>query len=267
MQRHLAIAALVLLQSCGIGSTVPPGPISGRSVGPYVDWAVGYVPVSVSGVVRSDSPRQALLSGNSYAFGFPIPAVPMRLGARYAPATFVDLAADVGWLDHGLRVRLGHLDSRAAVPVGISAGVRWGHEFWSPLTSKTGDLQLQLEAYPFLFHLDSHTRIYLASALGVGEGAYLLNLFGLPEEALVVHENPVGVSALALVSRETRAEASLGLHAIRDAARVTVAFQPYLTGKAELLASECQTCAFEVTDYSHRWGVLLTASAAGMLEF
>lgn len=59
------------------------------------------------------------LAGNSQMHIAPLPLFPLRATARYSPAAFMDVGADVGLLGVGLQLRAGWLDAQRQLPWGL----------------------------------------------------------------------------------------------------------------------------------------------------
>jgi hypothetical protein len=258
----LICVSLACSFGCALVPGVPAGPLGGRGIRAGVTYAYAYAPASAETTTPSGAPYT--LRGNSEMFRGALPSfVPLRAMVRANPTSFLDVGADIGWMDAGLQLRAGPLDRHSRLPWGIELEWRTGQTtyFDDPLARRARAYRARLELYPALGtfgYLDA----FGVLTLGVSTGTRLHYVWGVPAAFDTAQEGPFPAGLL--VSRdETRLEASLGAHGSGKMLAVTVALQPWLgLHQGAVRGATCDTCSLEFQSLDVDWGLGLVAGGS-----
>src|SRR5690349_7414817 len=143
-------AWLGALAGCALVTGAPAGPIAGPGVRVGGAYAFAYTPATAQTLQPSGEPYTLRRNGDMY-WGL-VPLVPLRAMLRASPWTFVDVGADMGWMDLGLQLRAGDLDARRRWPWGIELEWRTGQRsfFNDQVAERVRIYQARAELYPQL---------------------------------------------------------------------------------------------------------------------
>jgi hypothetical protein len=216
-----------------------------------IDWSVGYNQATLD---AAGTRPQVNASSDRFYSNFAI--FPRRLELRVAPVSFIDVGADLGWIDGGVDVRLGMPAAPSRVFAGnVAFGLRSGEP--TPIRSTRGMHSLwgRLEAYPLL-HQERHPRGFTMGravlSLGLDAGLFY-HAVTEPDAQTEYDGPPVGGNDIDLPRRELRIEAALGYHvASAERTSVLIAFEPYWVTSHD----DSQP------DYHQSWGIVLVLRLA-----
>lgn len=260
----LIIGALIGAPGCALVPSVPAGPIGGPSVRLGATGAFAYAPAKAQTVHGAGEPYT--LRSNSAMFGGLLPFFPIRAMLRAAPATFLDVGADVGWMDAGLQLRAGWLDARRKLPLGLELEWRTGEGaiFNDELVHQTRIYRARGELYPKLGQWAAMD-MFAVFTLGISTGTMFHFMF-VPAAFDQSFEGPTHVG-LGAVRPETRLEVSLGVHGKGRWNAFTVALMPWLAlYEGRVTRATCDLCPLELRELSSPWGVSIVASGSFVLE-
>lgn len=237
----LILVPLAGILGCALVPGMPAGPLGGRGLRAGVTYAYAYAPASAETTAPSGAP--VTLRGNSEMFRGSLPTfVPLRAMVRANPTSFLDVGADIGWMDAGLQLRAGPLDRQRRLPWGIELEWRTGQPtfFDDALARRARAYRARVEVYPALGRLGH------------------LDAFG------VLKPIPAGLE----VSRdETRLEASLGAHGYGKPLAITIAVQPWLgLHQGAVRGASCGGCSLEFQSLDVDWGLGVLAGGSLVWE-
>lgn len=262
----LAVVALACSLGCALTPGVPAGPLAARGVRVGVTYAYAYAPATAQTTDPSGAPYT--LRGNSEMFRGPVPSfLPLRAMVRANPTSFLDLGADIGWMDAGLQLRAGPLDRRNRLPWGVELEWRTGQEtfFNSAQARRARAYRARFEMYPALGTF-GYLEAFGVLTLGVSTGTRLHWLGGIPPRFDTTIEGPIP-AGLEASRTDTRLEASLGAHARGKPLAITVALQPWLSlHQGALRGAECDGCSLLLQSLDVDWGLGLVASGSLVWE-
>jgi hypothetical protein len=171
--------------------------------------------------------------------------LPRRAELRVSPVSFFDLGGDIGWLDGGVDARAGIPDITGWILAAhLAAGIRSGQAGLFKDTRGTRSTWGRLELYPRLFH----PRGRLALAFGVNHGVFYHE---------IAYDDPsrestgLGPTALNVLRRELRLEATLGYHleqrslagaSSRSTQTILFALEPYVV--ADAVCVDCEGVSY-----------------------
>jgi hypothetical protein len=218
-----------------------------------IDWSAAYNQAALD---PAGTRPQVNESSDRFYSSFTI--FPRRLELRVAPVSFIDVGADLGWLDGGVDVRVGVPAAAGRVLAGnLALGFRSGEPI--PIDSTRGmhSLWARLEAYPLL-HEERHPRGVTMGravlALGVDAGLFY-HAVTKPYDSTDAQFDgpPLGRDDIDLPRRELRIEAALGYHvASAERTSALIAFEPYWVVSHD----DSQP------DYHQSWGTVLVLRLA-----
>jgi hypothetical protein len=264
--RPSAGAGLVLLllwwlgvtTGCALVTGVPAGPIAGPGARVGGAYAFAYAPATAQTVQPSGEPYT--LRRNSAMYWGLVPLWPLRAMLRLSPGTFMDVGADIGWMDLGLQLRAGQLDARRQWPWGIELEWRTGQRslFQDDVPRSVRIYQARAELYPRLGSWIGRDTFGVLTA-GVSTGTRAHSMFP-PGEFDVTMEGPGGAGFL-VARHETRLELSAGAQARDQRAAISVALQPWIAlHPGRVLQSACDGCTLSLSSLDAGWGVALVAT-------
>jgi hypothetical protein len=231
----------------------PRGPLTEAGAQVGIDWSVAYNQATLDGVGTRPQVNE---SSDRFYSNFAI--FPRRLELRVAPVSFIDVGADLGWIDGGVDVRLGVPAAPSRVFAGnVAFGFRSGEPIPISRTRGMHSLWARLEAYPLL-HEKPHPRGFTMGravlSLGVDAGLFYHAVTEPYDPAEVVFDGPpLGRDDIDLPRRELRIEAALGYHlASAERTSVLIAFEPYWVTSHD----DSQP------DYHQSWGTVLVLRLA-----
>ena len=238
--------------SCAAAPKGPRGPLQGPGAKVAIDWSVAASYATLEREGKAD------LAGSSDHYWTNLPLPPRRLELRLAPFSWMDVGAEIGWLDGSADVRFGvPAEPGRWFSAAWGVGVRSGQIGLVEDTKRTNGLWARSELYPLLFMRGAgrQTRQHrLALALGVDAGTFYHQL-ARPIEDDDVNEG-VGFTATQLLREELRLESAFGYVIVTRTASALAALEPYL--------------AFELEDrprYRQSWGVVLVVTLSARLPF
>jgi hypothetical protein len=263
----------LLISGCIAAPGIPGGPMQGPSVALTGTYGYALAPAEVQLHRSTDDRRLRQWDETTEAVNLPV--APARGGARVGLSDWLDVAADVGFLESGAEVRVGVPEGSRPLPFAISVGSRWGA--LGLLDRHQGEHRegrVRFEIYPRLHGLDRGVRMNLIGTLGASFGRRYraLPAHGLPP-ALVPdpdedHEGwpTVGTwnDPTSYVLRdETRLEATLGIEKRKDRTVVSFFLMPYWTvAHGRALDAGCSGCQeWRVERLAARFGLALFATA------
>lgn len=249
---------------CALVPGVPAGTIGGRGVRVGGTFAYAYTPAAAQVLQPAGAP--ATVRANSAMFRGAAPFIPLRVAARVSPGPFLDVGADVGWIDFGLQLRAGQLDPRRALPWGFELEWRTGQHtpFDHDLARRVRVYRARAELYPALGG-GRWRNTFGVLTLGVSTGS-MYHFMDVPEQYDLTNEGPFA-AALELSRRETRLELSLGVHGRSRKAVSTVALMPWLAlHQGALRGAACGSCTLEPRGLSAPWGFAVVASGSIVWE-
>jgi hypothetical protein len=207
----LALTFVALLaEGCVSASGIPGGPLP-KGGGFAINTAIA-APVAVG---RADAISWNGRDRGTYSDAtadhslFPMFA---RAGARLAPASYFDVAADIGWVEAGAEVRVGLPEGTRPFPVALAGGYRAG---WEPLFTNRFSPTFgygRLEAYPLFWSGTEGRRLSAVLTAGISHGDRYHSVT-LPRSQFNENGDNIGNPEVEVLRRETRLEATLGVDA------------------------------------------------------
>lgn len=248
----IGLAGGVLALSCAAAPKGPRGPLQGPGAKLAIDWSVAASYATLEREGQSD------LSGSSDHYWTNVPLPPRRLELRLAPFSWMDVGAEIGWLDGSVDVRFGVPAEPGQWFSGAwGFGARSGQVGPFKDTKRTNGMWARSELYPLLFMRGrgrQTSQHRLALALGVDAGTFYHQL-ARPIDKDDINEG-LGFTATQLLRDELRIESAVGYVVVTRNSSVFAALEPYL--------------AFELEDrpsYQQWWGVVLVVTVAARLPF
>jgi hypothetical protein len=221
-----ALVVVTFAQGCISASGIPGGPLprgGGFTINGASALPVGFAKVDIK---ESDS-TPATSVRDATADHFPIPMI-HRIGARFAPTSYFDFAADVALNEAGIEARIGLPERTDPFPFAVTGGYRRG---WEPYMRTQYDPEFvygRIEVYPLLAsNADRDLYGVLTGGLSYGNRFHSVTLpsqFENPDS--MIH---IGSPQLEILRRETRVEATIGLtsHPVRSLP-LGLFFMPYV---------------------------------------
>lgn len=245
----------VSLAGCVAAPPGPRGPLLGNGTQFSGDFSLAF------SAARAEREGGTNVSGTSDHFWSPLAIFPRRLELRMSPVSFLDLGADLGWLDGGADLRVGRWGKPNRVwAAQLALGVRSGSAGPFKDTKSTESAWARLEVYP-LVH-GANGRLLLSLGANVGRFYHQIEYQSKSDAG-----ESYGPSAIQVVRRELRIESAIGYHT-QDARRasILVAIEPYLVADSGAArASACAGC--ESVDYEQWFGVVLVLRGALHVPF
>lgn len=262
---------LLLLAALSCGATgcalipgAPAGPLSTRGIRVGATYAYAYAPASAETVQPSGAPYT--LRGNSEMFRGPVPFLPLRAMVRANPTSFLDVGADIGWMDAGLQLRAGPLDKRNDLPWGVELEWRTGqNSFFNYESAQSARVyRARFEMYPAFGNLGTLDAFGVVT-LGVSTGTRP-HYMAVPAPFDTIQEGPIPPS-LDVSRSETRLEMSLGVHGRGKPVAFTVALQPWLgLHQGAVRDASCSGCSLEFRSLDVDWGLGVIAGGSLVWE-
>jgi hypothetical protein len=198
-------------------------------------------------------------------FGASAPFFPLRAMLRASPAPFIDVGADIGWVDAGLQLRAGPLAAGRKLPWGVELEWRTGQlgAYSRDAIRRVRVYGARVEGYPALGAFRG-LDVYGALTLGASTGTrgHSMWVTGLPD--LSTGEER---ASLDVAREETRLELSVGVHARGKPMAITVALMPWFAlDEGRVRETECTSCELELDGFGAAWGFGLVASGSLVWE-
>jgi len=133
-----------------------------------------------------------------------------RTGARLAPTSYFDIAADIGWIEGGAEFRIGLPEGTRPFPVALAGGYRAG---WEPLFVNRFSPAFgygRLEVYPLLWSGKDRRRLSAVLTGGLSHGDRYHSVT-LPRMQFNLNGDTLGDPEVEILRRETRFEATFGV--------------------------------------------------------
>jgi hypothetical protein len=261
--RLILIALALAGQACfALTSSGPVGPMrSGDATQLGANWSYAYGPATatVGGAVVKGNGQMQAAGGD--APQIPSPS-PVTVGVRQAFGDNVELSGDLGFIDSGVRLRVG-LPAGPAMPFDIALEARDGQVSLAPTASYHGSVALEL--YPDITTPNSFPRRRLILSVGVAGGVFQHQL-SLPFSFAPDDDLPLGGPTMTLLRPEVRLETAFGVYLGGDKNDgISIVLAPwFLLGSGAPSSASCKGCSdvafatpFSVTDYSQTWGISL----------
>jgi hypothetical protein len=240
-------------------SSGPVGPLrSGNTTQVAAAWAYAYGPatVVVGGVtIKGNADMQASSIGTP---SLPSP-LPATVGVRQAFGDDVELGADIGIMDSGLRLRVGTPDG-SSLPWDLAFEARTGKIAAFP--TGTGQAGLAFEAYPDITPAQTFPQRRLILSLGITGGIFQHQL---PLPFSFDPDDDIGDGTMILLRPELRLESAVGIYlANGKSAGLSIVVAPWiLIGSEAPTSAICPFCGpaatpttLSVTSYSKTLGPL-----------
>ena len=259
--RLLAPFAIALaLPGAGCFAVAPAGPVGplrpGNATQAEVAFGFAYGPATatVAGMPVKGNGQVQAAGGDTTQIPDPLP---VRLGVRQALGDDLEMSADLGVVDSGLRFRIG-------VPGGSSAialELRDGQISAAPQASYQASLAF--EAYPDITPADAHPPRRLILSLGIAGGVFQHQL-SLPYAFDPDFDLPFGGPRMTVLRPELRLQTAVGIYLGGRSDGLSMVVAPWFLLGAGDPSATCQGCnpilgapVFSLDSYSQSWGASL----------
>jgi hypothetical protein len=258
------VLALLGAGCIALTSAGPVGPLrSGTTTQAEVAWGFAYGPATatVSGRTVTGNGEMQAAGGDSTQ----IPNIaPVRIGVRQSLGDMAEASADVGWVDSGLRLRVGMPDG--SVPWAIAFEARDGQVSAFPVGSY--HVSGALEIYPDITPADSHPPRRLILSVGIAGGVFEHQL-SLPTAFDPDFDLPFGGPKMTVLRPEVRLQTAVGLYLGGKSDGLSIVVAPWFLLRGDTPRGSCQGCnpilgapTFSLTSYSQGWGASLIITPA-----
>jgi hypothetical protein len=243
-------------------SSGPVGPVRRESATQLsLAWGYAYGPTTatVGGMVFKGNGQEQAAGGG----GLQIPTiVPVTVGVEHAMGDGLELSADIGAVDSGVRLRLG-LPGGPSAPAAIAFEGRTGQISAFPTDSYQASMAFEI--YPDITPAHASVARRLILAVGIAGGVFQHQLT-LPYAFNQDYDLPFGGPSMTVLRSELRLETAVGIYlGSAKSLGLSVVVAPWiLLGSPGSLSATCNTCSdspsgakFSVTDFSEGWGLSL----------
>lgn len=236
----------------------PVGPLrSGEATQLSAAWSYAYGPATatVSGMaVKGNAEAQAAGADTPQ-----LPSIaPVTVGVRQTIGDGAELSADLGWIDSGLRLRMGMTDA-ASAPIDVVLEARTGEVAAFPTASYQASLAFEI--YPSITPAQGYSQRRLILSLGLAGGVFQHQL-SLPFAFEPDFDLPFGGPTMTVLRPELRVQTGVGVYLGGAKSGLSIVVAPWLLlGAGSPSSFACKGCDTAttpaLTSYAQSWGASL----------